>query len=109
MHHNRKADAPSGTCIKTAELMEELGKSFNPEEVDEHESLGCRGGQRDSGLRLHSVRLLKLVAHQEVMFGAPGETYCVTARSTVPPTCLVCCSRCAGAVSAALFTARAPD
>ena len=76
LHHNRKADAPSGTCIKTAELMEELGKSFNPEEVDEHASLaGCRGGQRDSGLRLHSVRLPGLVAHQEVMFGAPGETY----------------------------------
>ena len=30
LHHNRKADAPSGTCIKTAELMEDLGKSFNP-------------------------------------------------------------------------------
>ncbi len=76
LHHNRKADAPSGTCIKTAELMEELGKSFNPQQIDEHESLpGCRGGQRDSGLRLHSVRLPGLVAHQEVMFGAQGETY----------------------------------
>jgi 4-hydroxy-tetrahydrodipicolinate reductase len=76
LHHNRKADAPSGTCIKTAELMEELGKAFNPPQVDEHESLpGCRGGQRDSGLRLHSLRLPGLVAHQEVMFGAPGETY----------------------------------
>ena len=76
LHHNRKADAPSGTCIKTAELMEELGKSFNPSEVEEHESLkGCRGGERDSGLRLHSVRLPGLVAHQEVMFGAPGESY----------------------------------
>jgi 4-hydroxy-tetrahydrodipicolinate reductase len=76
LHHNRKADAPSGTCIKTAELMEELGKSFNPQQVEEHESLvGCRGGLRESGLRLHSVRLPGLVAHQEVMFGAPGETY----------------------------------
>ena len=76
LHHNRKADAPSGTCIKTAELMEELGKSFNPLQVEEHETLaGCRGGQRDSGLRLHSIRLPGLVAHQEVMFGAPGETY----------------------------------
>ena len=76
LHHNRKADAPSGTCIKTAELMEELGKQFNPAEVDEHESLeGSRGGRRDSGLRLHSLRLPGLVAHQEVMFGAPGETY----------------------------------
>ena len=47
LHHNRKADAPSGTCIKTAELMEELGKSFNPEQVEEHESLeGSRGGRQ---------------------------------------------------------------
>lgn len=76
LHHNRKADAPSGTCIKTAELIEELGKSFNPLQVEEHETLaGCRGGQRESGLRLHSLRLPGLVAHQEVMFGAPGETY----------------------------------
>ncbi|MEB3165354.1 MAG: 4-hydroxy-tetrahydrodipicolinate reductase [Cyanobacteriota bacterium] len=76
LHHNRKADAPSGTCIKTAELMEELGKTFNTPQVEEHETLsGCRGGQRESGLRLHSLRLPGLVAHQEVMFGAPGETY----------------------------------
>jgi 4-hydroxy-tetrahydrodipicolinate reductase len=76
LHHNRKADAPSGTCLKTAEQMEELGKSFNPAQVQEYESLaGCRGGLRPSGLRLHSVRLPGLVAHQEVMFGAPGETY----------------------------------
>jgi len=76
LHHNRKADAPSGTCIKTAELMEELGKHFNPLQVEEHETLpGCRGGQRESGLRLHSIRLPGLVAHQEVMFGAPGESY----------------------------------
>ncbi|WP_185466059.1 MULTISPECIES: 4-hydroxy-tetrahydrodipicolinate reductase [unclassified Synechococcus] len=76
LHHNRKADAPSGTCIKTAELIEELGKTFNAPQVEEHETLaGCRGGQRESGLRLHSVRLPGLVAHQEVMFGSPGETY----------------------------------
>ncbi|MFO8238880.1 MAG: 4-hydroxy-tetrahydrodipicolinate reductase [Prochlorococcaceae cyanobacterium] len=76
LHHNRKADAPSGTCIKTAELMEDLGKTFNPAEVEEHESLpGSRGGLRESGLRLHAVRLPGLVAHQQVMFGAPGETY----------------------------------
>ncbi len=76
LHHNRKADAPSGTCLKTAELMEELGKDFNPPQVEEHESLaGCRGGLRESGLRLHSVRLPGLVAHQEVIFGSPGETY----------------------------------
>ncbi len=76
LHHDRKADAPSGTCIKTAELMEELGKDFNPQQVEEHESLaGSRGGRRESGLRLHAIRLPGLVAHQQVLFGGPGETY----------------------------------
>jgi len=76
LHHNRKADAPSGTCLKTAELIEELGKSFNAPQVEEHETLaGARGGLRASGLRLHSVRLPGLVAHQEVLFGSAGETY----------------------------------
>ncbi len=76
LHHNQKADAPSGTCIKTAQLIEELGKTFNQQEVQEHESLpGCRGARRESGLRIHSIRLPGLVAHQEVLFGAKGETY----------------------------------
>ncbi len=78
LHHNLKADAPSGTCIKTAELIEEIGKEFNVEQVEQKESVpGCRGGLRPSGLRMHSLRLPGLVAHQEVMFGSPGETYTV--------------------------------
>tara|TARA_Y100001968_G_scaffold113737_1_gene103165 strand:- start:33299 stop:34150 length:852 start_codon:yes stop_codon:yes gene_type:complete len=76
LHHNQKADAPSGTCIKTAELIEDLGKNFNLNKLDEIETLkGSRGGLRPSGLRIHSLRLPGLVAHQEVLFGAPGETY----------------------------------
>lgn len=75
-HHNQKVDAPSGTCIKTAELMEDLGKDFNISDVNEKEILeGCRGAERPSGLRLHSIRLPGLVARQEVLFGSPGETY----------------------------------
>ena len=76
MHHNKKADAPSGTCIKTAELLEEQRSAFNTPLVNEEESLeGSRGGTRTSGLRLHSIRLPGLVAHQKVMFGSNGETY----------------------------------
>ena len=76
MHHNKKADAPSGTCIKTAELIEEQRSAFNNSLVNEEESLeGSRGGIRPSGLRLHSIRLPGLVAHQQVMFGSNGETY----------------------------------
>ena len=76
LHHNFKADAPSGTCIKTAQMMEELGKNFNEPEVQEKVTLsGSRGGIRNSGLNLHSIRLPGLVAHQEVIFGNQGETY----------------------------------
>jgi len=76
MHHNKKADAPSGTCIKTAELIEEQRKTFNKPLLNEEESIkGSRGGIRASGLRLHSIRLPGLVAHQQVMFGSNGETY----------------------------------
>ena len=76
MHHNKKADAPSGTCIKTAELMEYQRSNFNSSLVEEQEFIkGSRGGLRPSGLRLHSVRLPGLVAHQQVMFGSNGETY----------------------------------
>ncbi len=76
MHHNKKADAPSGTCIKTAEIIEEQCSSFNKLLVNEEESIeGSRGGLRPSGLRLHSIRLPGLVAHQQVMFGSNGETY----------------------------------
>ena len=76
MHHNKKADAPSGTCLKTAELIEEQRSIFNKPQVDEEESIkGSRGGSRTSGLRLHSVRLPGLVARQQVLFGSTGETY----------------------------------
>ena len=76
MHHNKKVDAPSGTCIKTAELIEEQRSLFNKPLVEEEESIeGSRGGYRPSGLRLHSIRLPGLVAHQQVMFGSSGETY----------------------------------
>tara|TARA_Y100001968_G_scaffold330842_1_gene383752 strand:- start:4299 stop:5195 length:897 start_codon:yes stop_codon:yes gene_type:complete len=76
MHHNKKADAPSGTCIKTAQLIEEQRTVFNTPMVKEEESIeGSRGGYRPSGLRIHSIRLPGLVAHQQVMFGSNGETY----------------------------------
>ena len=78
MHHNQKADSPSGTCIKTAEMIEEYPKKYNENLVKESESLkGVRGGLRDSGLNIHSVRLPGLLAHQVVIMGSPGETYTI--------------------------------
>ena len=78
MHHNQKADSPSGTCIKTAEMIEEYPKKYNQSLVKETESLkGARGGLRDSGLNIHSIRLPGLLAHQVVIMGSPGETYTI--------------------------------
>lgn len=78
MHHNQKADSPSGTCIKTAEMIEEYPKKYNKSLVKETELLkGVRGGVRDSGLNIHSIRLPGLLAHQVVIMGSPGETYTI--------------------------------
>ena len=78
MHHNQKADSPSGTCIKTAEMIEEYPKQYNKGLVKESESIkGVRGGVRDSGLNIHSIRLPGLLAHQVVIMGSPGETYTI--------------------------------
>ncbi|MGE9833094.1 4-hydroxy-tetrahydrodipicolinate reductase [Streptococcus orisratti] len=73
LHHDKKKDAPSGTAIKTAELISQVRASKKQGAADETESLaGARGAEFD-GMRIHSVRLPGLVAHQEVIFGAQGE------------------------------------
>ncbi|MDB9515005.1 4-hydroxy-tetrahydrodipicolinate reductase [Kamptonema animale CS-326] len=76
LHHNQKADAPSGTAIQTAQMLAEMGKSFNPPLVEETEKLpAARGSLADEGIRIHSIRLPGLIAHQEVIFGGPGQVY----------------------------------
>lgn len=76
LHHNQKADAPSGTALQTAQMLAGLGKTFNPPQVKETEHLtGARGSLADENIRIHSVRLPGLIAHQEVLFGAPGQIY----------------------------------
>lgn len=76
LHHDRKADAPSGTAIKTAQMLSEMGKSFNPPKVESKETMtGARGATADCNIPIHSVRLPGLIAHQEVLFGAPGQLY----------------------------------
>lgn len=73
LHHDNKKDAPSGTAIKTAELISKVRTSKQQGASDEEESLsGARGAAFD-GMRIHSVRLPGLVAHQEVIFGSQGE------------------------------------
>ncbi|NLW47243.1 MAG: 4-hydroxy-tetrahydrodipicolinate reductase [Firmicutes bacterium] len=73
LHHDQKLDAPSGTSIKTAEMI--LANRVGPShpEIGEEKIKGARGGEID-GIRLHSVRLPGLIAHQEVIFGSEGQT-----------------------------------
>ncbi|GAA2985220.1 4-hydroxy-tetrahydrodipicolinate reductase [Actinokineospora diospyrosa] len=76
LHHNRKADAPSGTGAHTAGLIAQAraaaGLGVVPDATTS-ELDGARGASVD-GVRVHSVRLGGLVAHQEVLFGGEGET-----------------------------------
>ena len=73
-HHNMKMDAPSGTALSTAKSMAQAkGKPFNRPPVEKGEALKSRGEQTE-GISIHSVRLPGLLAHQEVILGAAGQT-----------------------------------
>jgi 4-hydroxy-tetrahydrodipicolinate reductase len=73
-HHNLKIDAPSGTALSTAKSMAQAkGKPFSCPPVEKAEALKSRGEQT-GGISIHSVRLPGLLAHQEVILGAAGQT-----------------------------------
>ncbi|MFF2482192.1 4-hydroxy-tetrahydrodipicolinate reductase [Paenibacillus sp. NPDC058071] len=73
-HGDQKLDAPSGTSIKTAELIAEVRKELRQGNPNEHETIeGARGGYYN-GFRIHSVRLPGVFAQQEVVFGGHGQT-----------------------------------
>jgi 4-hydroxy-tetrahydrodipicolinate reductase len=75
LHHDRKIDAPSGTAVKTAERMAAArGRSFDPDPTTDEVYAGARGGAGPAGIRVHSVRMRGMVAHQEVILGATGQT-----------------------------------
>ena len=94
LHHNGKVDSPSGTAIKTANLIAEARTSI-PDKIAEKEILqGARGANADE-IRIHSVRLPGLVAHQEVLFGGQSQTLTIRHNSIhrdsfMPGVCLAC-------------------
>lgn len=95
LHHDQKLDAPSGTALRTAELIAQKRgyiKQGHPAEVEK--LAGARGGEL-SGIRLHSVRLPGYVAHQEVIFGGLGQTLTIrhdsiSRESFMPGVVLAC-------------------
>lgn len=76
LHHDLKADAPSGTAIRTARMIAGARSEVPAAPGDETELDGMDGarGATVDEVRVHSVRLPGLVAHQEVLFGGQGQT-----------------------------------
>ena len=76
LHHAAKADAPSGTASRTAAMIAEARAAAGlgePPDATVSAVEGARGSALGGGVHVHSIRLAGLVAHQEVLFGAPGE------------------------------------
>lgn len=76
LHHPGKADAPSGTAVRTAQLIASVRDTSDLAPVPDATTQGADGARGASidGIHVHSVRLAGLVAHQEVLFGTEGET-----------------------------------
>lgn len=76
LHHPDKADAPSGTASRTADLITQARKSASRPAMPDKTSSGLQGarGAKVGDVPIHSVRLRGLVAHQEVLLGDQGET-----------------------------------
>ncbi len=73
LHHDKKADSPSGTAVKTAEMIDAARKTAGAEAHPVHPQDEARG-QVIGDTPIHSVRLQGLLAHQEVIFGGQGQT-----------------------------------
>ena len=96
-HHPEKLDAPSGTAIRTAEMMTESRSAANRAPMPDKTSKsipGARGG-KVGDIPVHSIRMAGMVAHQEVIFGEMGETLTIRHdsldRSGYMPGVLIAC------------------
>lgn len=76
LHHNQKKDAPSGTAVKTAQMMAEVNENFALNNCPETETIkGARGANANANVHIHSVRMPGYIASQEVIFGASGQIF----------------------------------
>jgi 4-hydroxy-tetrahydrodipicolinate reductase len=95
LHHDAKADSPSGTAVRTAELIAAARGSAPAKKIESVQILpGARGAELDA-VHIHSVRLPGFVAQQRVIFGGTGQTLTLThdsnhRESFMPGVCLAC-------------------
>lgn len=95
LHHDGKVDAPSGTAIATAQRMAAASSQWAADPT-EHEALpGARGSVGPAGIHVHAVRMRGMVAHQEVILGAAGQTLTIRQdsydRASYMPGVLLAC------------------
>ena len=74
LHHDEKVDAPSGTAMLTAERMAQASADWAKDPTTKLVVEGARGAEGPGGIRVHSVRLRGMVAHQEVVLGTAGQS-----------------------------------
>jgi 4-hydroxy-tetrahydrodipicolinate reductase len=93
-HHPNKEDAPSGTAIKTADIISQARRTLPTIQKSDEKIKGARGGSFQA-VPIHSVRLPGIVADQEIIFGNIGETLrlrhtTLDRASFMPGVCLAC-------------------
>lgn len=86
-HHQQKLDAPSGTALKTAEMIAAARKNAKNKLELKELIPGARGGSHH-GINIHSIRLPGVLARQEVIFGNLGETLSIT-HDTIDRKCFM--------------------
>jgi 4-hydroxy-tetrahydrodipicolinate reductase len=74
LHHDQKFDAPSGTAMRTAERMAAASSEWAEDPTRTVVVPGARGAAGPADIRVHSVRMRGMVAHQEVLLGTTGQT-----------------------------------
>jgi 4-hydroxy-tetrahydrodipicolinate reductase len=97
LHHDAKVDAPSGTAMATARRMTPPPGGWAADATVAVEVDGARGGVGPNGVRMHSVRMRGMTAHQEVILGAAGQTLTIRQdsydRSSFMPGVVLACRR----------------
>ncbi|MCL4110582.1 UNVERIFIED_CONTAM: hypothetical protein GTU68_035556 [Idotea baltica] len=97
LHHDNKIDAPSGTAVATIERMAAASQDWAADPTEHEVYPGARGGVGPAGIRAHSVRMRGMVAHQEVILGALGQSLTIRQdsydRSSFMPGVVLACKR----------------
>ena len=97
LHHDGKVDAPSGTAVRTAERLAAASSEWAADPTEREVYPGARGGLGPAGIRVHAVRMRGMVAHQEVILGALGQTLTIRQdsydRDSFMPGVILACKR----------------